>query len=249
MAIVSIALLLATIWVVKRNRPIALSFVTGTGLLMAMWYVMSVGACRHVPFFYFFFLISSWLTYRHVGATRFHSALLTWILAVQFAGGVYAWTAALQLPFSASQDVARYLKANHFDRDDILVGSQDLVAMPVCVYLDSHTQLYSPETKKFGAYVFYHSFTSAPQRTVQCMLDLSMASNKDVLGILNYSMNADGGDPVRKLVLPTLHRELLLLTNFTSLTDDGYWLYQIHKQQDQRIAPVQIGTTPPARTP
>jgi len=212
LVVVALSVILVVISTVTLIRsPIAL-FVwgVGLGLLLAFQIVAGPGALRHGGLLFILYVVCLWLEHDPSGlkrsspklekiAERWRNSFLTWILLIQAAGGVYAWSVDqaaagvynesvhYDCQFSGGKAAAAFIKANNFQRL-LLVGYPGNEVMPVAAYLDQN--IYDLDSRRFDS---FHIPTDTNYISgYQVVIDtrtLVLASNTDALLILNDPIN------------------------------------------------------------
>lgn len=197
--ILSAVLLLFFIFVFL-DRPVVLSlYCSGTFAFLVFTYLKYMGRIRHHGHLFILLVACLWLASRYpaktlrpslfgrlAGFASTHKAkvivlvLLAQVVAAAVAGGV-----DLTYPFSASKEVAEFLKANSMD-EMLIVGDKDFAAMGVSGHLGK--EIYYPRAGRMGTYVVYDEQRRymRPHEVFRTARHLADERRQDVLILLNY---------------------------------------------------------------
>lgn len=211
-----VALAIRLMWRRKAYFPLA--------LLAAMWLLIAYVTVfqyrwpgpRHFSFYLIFTLVSLWLaSYRRAAsdsrAERGISGLLAFALSFNVYAGVSSCWQEVELPFSASTDMARYIGDNHLE-GRIFVGYRCTLAASILPYLPG-LRMWYPQLEAFGTYLHMvpqtRGFLTKGQVVELAGRDLP---GEDVLFIFDHPLAV--GDP-----------ELELLAYFGGWRE-SFWLYR-----------------------
>ncbi len=181
-------------------------FLISSGGLMAFFYFKYLGYLRHFGQLYIVFIACLWLSayYNPVSlrnrpkfleyVSKYRGHFIVGILISQTIAGVIAVATEWYLPFSASKEVAMYIKKNHLD-DRLIVGDKDWAIIPVAGYLNK--EVYYPKTDRMGTFIVWDSAARkkvSEEMVLEKATELSRKDEKKVLLILNYQvpLNLDG---------------------------------------------------------
>ena len=115
------------------------------------------------------------------------------VLYIQFFGGLYGFGHDIFIPYSASRQVANYLKDNQL-ADEFVVASRDINMASISGYLGQ--ELYYPEREDFGSFTLFlkHkrqnlTHKQVLERTEKLLLENSDYNNKErILLILHKEL-------------------------------------------------------------
>lgn len=156
-------LLLAAALLMRSRTALAFYGLTTIGIL-AWSYIGNVGFARHYGHLFLAFIAALWLARGTSHSTkalsiqmgsqpagsRILSGVLTAILAVQAAGGLFAAGMDIVHPFSQAKAVARFIQQKGYD-DLPIVGEMDYIMTPVSGYLGR--KVYFVRGERLGSYV------------------------------------------------------------------------------------------------
>jgi hypothetical protein len=150
--------------------------------------------------------------------------MVTALFAAHAFAGVLAVRADLQYPFSASKDVAQFLKEHHMT-DMVMIGSSDYAASAVAGYLNR--ALYFAESDRLGTFMVWkpggwRSVSSG--ELIRKAEYFAALEHRDVLLILNYDLGpeADGLVKIRSF-------------DQSIVKDESYVLYRKSYCMDEAI--------------
>jgi len=149
----SVGLLIAAVWSLRRSRAAVAMYLVATTLLVTGIAALLPDAMRHVGHLALAFITCAWVARleRPTDAASAESnvSLLTVLLAAQFLAGMYATTIDLRRPFSSGDEAARWLRENGL-ADAAIVGDVAHRYSPLVARLD--TRIYYPVRRAWGSY-------------------------------------------------------------------------------------------------
>jgi hypothetical protein len=175
--------------------------------------IQDYGGVRHIGHLFLVLVGCLWISLSRIGATevaplrRAFSPLpkamsvgsvgmVTVLFAAHAFAGVLAVRADLQYPFSASKDVAQFLKEHHMT-DMVMIGSRDYAASSVAGYLNR--ALYYAESDRLGTFMVWkpgrRSVSSG--ELIRKAENFAALEQRDVLLILNYDLGPEADDLVK----------------------------------------------------
>ncbi len=196
-------------------------FLLSSGGLMAFFYFKYLGYLRHHGQLYIVFIACLWLSYyckplftKHglkflAFANKYREHFIVGILVLQAIAGGIAVASDWCLPFSASKEVALYIKKNHME-DMLITGDKDWALVPVAGYLDR--RVYYLSADRMGTFIVFDS-KRKKQMDIQMVLEKTMELRnkykKDVLLILNYKprIDLDGLSYIERFTTSIVHDE------------------------------------------
>lgn len=219
-----VALMLSIGLCAARPAAVILLLAGATGVLTFV-YTKYFGYLRHHGHLFLLLLAAVWLARSSPGGRtlpeagrglpglcrRYHGLLVTGLLAAHALAGLFAAGADLLLPFSASRDVARFIRGRWPD-GVVIVGHTDVAASSVTGYLGR--PLYYPAMRAFGTFVVY-----APRESVSSAdllreaTRLSAERRQDVVLVLDFELPQP--TPV----------QLIRVFPDSIVGDERYWVY------------------------
>lgn len=145
------------VWLLRTARA-RLYWLCAVVLLAGFSYVKLVGETRHQGFYFLALGVSCWLDGRRSAhllrtlRTRFAQGLSAIFLGVHVLIALYASAMDLRHPFSASLEVARWLRAHDLARLPI-VGETDTQVSPLAGLLDE--PLFYVRGERWGTFIIY----------------------------------------------------------------------------------------------
>ena len=251
-ALISI-FLLAFMTTAFIKKPIALFFyLCGTLEILLFTYIKFLGSPRHYGHLYTILIASLWLASYYPQSDKLRQLLaklpkkwqnllnkwVLWvgrhkmtaiaiILSAQFAAGIVSFSRDLVLPYSASRETARFIKANELDKM-LIVGSEDFAVSPISAYLNR--KIFYPEIDSLGSFVL---FTSRRQILDEADLlekvsQVASQREEEILLILNDDIDSFPKD-----------LEISLLAQFTRtfIHNEKYYLYRVGTVTGQEHLP------------
>jgi hypothetical protein len=235
MAIVALAILFFTGWMLRRDRPLLLIYISGMFLLLILHSYTGLQYFRHVGHYFIFWAGCLWL-----GAQRgIHYRKPEIIMQYAVMGvGVACTIAAIQMelgrPFSNSEKAAKFLQREGYD-DAVITGFPDYTITPFSALL--HKPVYYLERKEMGTFVKWD--------TIRHNGEL----RQDYLPVLINLVNNTPGDVIlmtknpltkrvngRREALPdfflTQGIHVTWLAQFTGayIADENYIIYKLKKE-------------------
>jgi hypothetical protein len=207
--LLSIGLLGLAGWILVRTPVTLVVYAVATVELLAFTHSIYYGGNRHIGHLFIVLVGCLWISLSHIGATdlaRLRTALfplpkalsvgmVTVLFATHAFAGVLAVRADLLHPFSASKDVAQFLKEHHMT-EMVMIGSRDYAASSVAGYLNQ--ALYYPEGDRLGTFVVWKGRRSVSRRElIRKAEDFAALEHRDVLLILNYDLGPEADDLVK----------------------------------------------------
>jgi len=158
-----------------------------------------------------------------VFVNKYKEHFIVVILISQTIAGGIAVATDWYLPFSASKEVATYIKKNHME-DMLITGDKDWALIPVAGYLDKRVFYLSAD--RMGTFIVFDS-KRKKQMDTQVVLEKTMELRnkykKDVLLILNYKprIDLDGLSYIGRFTTSIVH-------------DERYYLYVTKNAPDKK---------------
>lgn len=225
-ALLAVPLAVLSVLLVIRHPAALVLWVCGSAGLLAFWYAKYYGALRHHGHLFVLLLAACWISTSSRAWTirwpvidrlagmleRHRSTLIAGLLAVHVLAGAFASVMDLALPFSASQEVARFIE-QRYPSNVVIVGDGDYAASAVAGHLGR--PIYYPSSQRFGTFVIWDNKrkeVGLEDLGAQVRELLSM-TQKDILLVLNYELNPsmEGLALVRKFVTSIVPSEMLYL--------------------------------------
>ena len=241
--LLSIGLLGLAAWMLFPTPVTLVVYAVATVELLAFTHVTQYGiqpfgGVRHCGHLFLVLVGCLWISLSRVGAAdrapprialfslpkAMSVGMVTVLFAAHVIAGLLAVRLDLQYPFSASKDVAQFLKEHHMT-DMFMIGSIDYAASSVAGYLNR--ALYYAEEDRVGTFVVWKGRHSVNSRElIRKAEDLAVLEHRDVLLILNYDLG-----PVAN--------ELMKIQSFDQsiLWSERFWLYRKSYCVDDAIRP------------
>jgi hypothetical protein len=182
------------------RKPVVLSlYGSGTVAVLIFTYVKYHGRIRHHGALFILLIACLWLAnYYPARALRSGFAdklagfcskhagkVVLFVLFAQLAGAIVAGTVDMIYPFSASKEVAEFIKDNNMDHM-LIVGDRDFEAMAVSGHLGR--EIYYPRGNRMGTYIICDAKRryTKPGEVFRTAKRLADERREDVLILLNY---------------------------------------------------------------
>jgi len=228
-------LLLATATIIFARRPVVCSlYLAGNVGLLLFIYSVYPGYIRHHGHLFILLISCLWISETELqsnwiglGITRasdvlntYRSKIVTTLLGVHLAAGVFAVTKEFREPFSTSRKAAAFIR--QFGAGDVLiVGSPDNTTNFIPGYLGG--EIYYLEKSDFGSFTVWSKYRKevSPEEAIGKVSALIEAQNKDVLFVSNYALDS---------ITPLL--DIAELASFTGsvVEDENFYVYLIRKK-------------------
>lgn len=214
--LVTIGLLGLALWVLVPTPVTLLVYVVATVALLAVTHVThygiqeDYGGVRHIGYLFLSLVGCLWISLSRIGTTETPSLRIAFssfpkamsvgrigMVSVLFGAhafaGILAVRADLQYPFSASKDVAQFLK-EHDMTDMVMIGNEDFAASSVAGYLNR--ALYYAESDRLGTFIVWEPGRQpvSSGELIRKAENFAALEHRDVLLILNHDLGpeADG---------------------------------------------------------
>jgi hypothetical protein len=253
--LLSLGLLAASTWTLRRSPMAVAWYLSGTCLMLLFQSVVALGALRHHGLYFILYLAclwcrSSWAaTHERRPAAadsqpaRLEHFFLLSLFSLQVVAGVYVWIIHFQTPFSSSKRAADFIRRNGY-ANMLIVGAKEAKVSPVTAYLDR--PIYYPDSAREGT---FQCETTANRdlsgnEVLSGMAQLARTEYVDVLLVFSrrLMMPVKGGsEPLKSAWLfpngrvaplsepPTdPDMQISLLAEFRAIVDESYSLYLIH---------------------
>jgi hypothetical protein len=215
---VTIGLLGLAAWVLVPTPVTLLVYAVATVALLALTHVTHYGipedgGVRHIGYLFLGLVGCIWISLSRTGATETPSlrvafsslpkamsvgriGMVSVLLGVHAVAGALAVRADLQYPFSASKDVAQFLK-EHDMADMVMIGSRDYAVSSVSGYLGR--ALYYAEADRLGTFIDWgHKRRPVSTRELSRKAEnFAALEHRDVLLILNYDLGPEAAGLVK----------------------------------------------------
>jgi hypothetical protein len=209
-----------------RRKFVRYFFVISSGLFLIEMAISGRYFMRHVGWLFILFILAIILDYADepppITADRlrkspWRSALLAAILIAQAGTGLFAIAVGMRYPFSASRQVAAFLREQHLDHAP-MVSEPDFVAQSVLAYLQRPSAYYL-ERHGLGSIIIWNRdeylLRHVPSR--QELLSASQNGNSPVLIT---------EDPLTAQQIAELQVNLLAAFTGTNASSDRYYIYR-----------------------
>ncbi len=203
-AVITIILLISTIFFIKSFRPSLIFFSSGILFLYLFNYFLFLGdGSRHYGYYFLLIISSLWLSLSNQdkkfissnkqslfnkGNILYFPYLLNICLTIHMAVGIHMALTDFALPYSSGKETAQYIK-NKGWQDSPIFATRDVEVATVSGYLDR--EFYLPELKGFGSYAQWANRIeldrSQTLEEVQSYLDKFPNVNKLLLLLSNRS--------------------------------------------------------------
>jgi hypothetical protein len=250
-AILSLGLLAASTWTLRRSRMAVTWYLCGTCLMLLFQSVFTGTALRHDGLFFILYLACVWSGSTSRTHPKSPPAAVTvpvgWerlflpsLLIVQAVAGVYVWTILYEAPFSGGKAAADFIRQHGYANLPI-VGSKEGEVSPVAAYLNR--PIYYPDSARYGTY--YHENGSRREiptpELARRVFQLAQTEHTDALFLLTGSIDMDGkqlisgwlgpdGDVFPLSKTPTgPYLKISELAEFRATVDEQYCLYLVHQ--------------------
>jgi len=243
--LVTIGLLGLVAWVLVPTPVTLLVYAVATVALLAPTHVTQYGiqedygGVRHIGYLFLALVGCLWISLSRIEATETPSlgialsslpkamsvgriGMVSVLFGVHALAGALAVRADLQYPFSASKDVAQFLK-EHDMADMVMIGSRDYAVSSVAGYLGR--ALYYAETDRLGTFINWgHDRRSVNAgELIRKAENFAALEHRDVLLILNYDLGpeADGLVKIRSFDQSIVKDERYVLYRKSYCMDDS----------------------------
>lgn len=228
----ALLILIFAIVLIRKSRNAIIFYGLATTGILAFSYLVNVGLIRHYGHLFLAFMAALWLARSSFASAEISaptmrgsrregsmalSPVVTLILCVQAAGGLFAAGMDIVHPFSQSKAVARYIRQKGYANLPI-VGEMDYLMTPVSGYLGR--LVYFVRGERLGSYVKWDMkrFQEVtPQRILERAEQFTWNKRKDCLILLNSPLD------------PGLERPgyltKLMATDRAVVEGEIYWLY------------------------
>ncbi len=221
------------------NKPFPLFFFTFSNLQLFLFsYVSFPGkGPRHFGHFYFILIAALWIAsyyqpqkwlvnkinfLNNKRIKKIQYATLMFILYIQFFGGLYGFGRDIFIPYSASRQVANYLKDNELT-DEFIVASRDINMASISGYLGK--ELYYPEREDLGSFTLFlkHkrqnlTHEQVLERTENLLINNTNKQKESILLILHKEL---------KINHPNLKITAIKKFKYSWIDTERYYLYSV----------------------
>ncbi len=197
-----LCVLLATV-VVSKKRSAAIFFFLGTVGILSWLYIGSIGFVRHRGHLFMTLIAALWMalgSYHRLKSSppqaigrgsggKISFSILTLILVVQAAGGIFAAGMDIVYPFSQARAIARFIRQKGY-ADLPIVGEMDYLMTPVSGYLNR--KIYFVRGERMGSYVKWdmRRFQDvSPRMILERAGQFARNKRKDCLILLNFHLD------------------------------------------------------------
>ncbi|PPS45652.1 hypothetical protein [Chroococcidiopsis sp. TS-821] len=195
----SLILLIFSIVIFIRKPIVLFLYTSGTFGILLFTYTKFSGYLRHHGHLFILLIACLWLTsyyprrYTQRGLpkfthffTKYKYQILTTILYVHVLASVFAFSMDLIHPFSASKEVAQFIKSQQLD-NKLIVGSKDYAVAPISALLDR--QLFYLESNNLGSFISWNQREDLNETEfIQRLHSVVTQNNTPILLILNYAL-------------------------------------------------------------
>jgi len=248
--LLSIIIFAAGIVVFLRKPLILLLYLGMTTGLFAVFYYTALMHSRYCGYLLIALVVCYWLGeyypekkyYNRLAGLgkRISNPFFTTILSFSIIGAIVAYTMDIQYKFSASKEVANYIKENKLDSLPV-VGITDFIISPLASYLDK--KIFYPQMSDPGSFIIWNK-----KRKYQMGLQESVASlgafmdngNPTVLWIKDsapqVSMDGTNQHDMEKAILRNdLQVDLLKKFSPGIVGDEKYFIYLVQKIDPAKV--------------
>jgi hypothetical protein len=170
---------------------------------------------------------------------RISRPFFTIILSFSVIGAVVAYTMEIQYKFSASKEVANYVKENKLDSLPV-VGITDFRISPLATYLDK--KIFYPQMNDFGSFIIWSKRRKDQmnfQESVAALGAFIDKGNQRVLWIKDNAPQVSDGTRQMDMEKATLRNDLQvdLLKKFSPgiVGDEKYFIYLVQKVDPAKV--------------
>ncbi|NJP10038.1 MAG: hypothetical protein HC866_11610 [Leptolyngbyaceae cyanobacterium RU_5_1] len=238
--ILSITLLFLSVILFIRKPIILFLYLSGTFSILLFIHEVYLGYLRHYGHLFMLFLVCVWLSsyykqsniliekMRVLESIKSFVAYIssrkiqyfTGILYIHAFAGIFAFSMDLIHPFSASQEVASFIRNQQLDKM-LIVGSSDTAVSPLAAWLDR--EIYYPDIRRSASFVPWNDRQPVDsQGVLNQVSQLTTQNNTDVLLVLNYQLNLKKSD----LTITELSR-----FDQSIVSSERYYLYLAQKNR------------------
>jgi hypothetical protein len=209
-ALLGLALVAGGAWVFRRPHPALALWLAGSAAYLTFAYLKFASHARHFGVLFVLFVGSAWLASAAGGsaARRVRPALAA-VLAVQLCAGLFAAGMDLALPFSASRDALRFLRA-HATGASAIVGDPRSPTAVLAAELPLPLRFARP-----GPWLPNALVPRDPDAALAAARAAGAESGRPALLLLGYELAPAPADAE-------------LLASFArSIARERYWVYQV----------------------
>jgi hypothetical protein len=213
--VLSLLVITLAVWLIKRSRAALFFYALSTAGMLAWTYVASEGFVRHQGHFFLAFLAALWMARGPVGQSgqeesslakrrggmAFFEAALTFFLAVQCVGGLFAAGMDIAYPFSQAKAMAGYIERQRYAGLP-MVGEMDYLMTPVSGYLDR--KIYFMRGERIGSFVRWDLNRIQNVRLPDILTraeQYTWIKKQDCLILLNFALDPAWEEPGRLMKL------------------------------------------------
>ncbi|SRR5579871_1694611 len=184
--IIAAFILVYTVALFYKNKPVLLFYLSSTLMLMIFLYVSQMRASRYFGIFFIFFLAALWLdgyekenifsvSVNRLKGKKFLFYFSYFILTCHLFSGIYAYASDVARPFSGAKNTIAFIKTNHLDSNMIVVDGYG-GGPALSAYLG--TKVFYLNIDKPGSYCYWKkSYFEVPQKPLAELLDESAYIN------------------------------------------------------------------------
>jgi hypothetical protein len=232
----SAGLLLYSIRLFYKNRPVLLFYLSGIFLLMIFLYASQMRASRYFGIFFIFFISAAWLDgYRgenilcvrmtRIRKEKFLLAFTYFLLICHVYAGIYAYLNDLTRPFTEAKNAVAFIKENHLDSNLIVVDGYG-GGPALSAYLGKKVFYLNIDTT--GSFcIWKRSYFEVPPRPLTEQLDRStyVGSRQD------FILVAVRAAPTGEIHTPKNTYFIEQLAGFThSIIKPDYYIYRVTRR-------------------
>lgn len=198
----SVVILLVSIFLIGNRRNALTAYITGIAGLLTFFYIKYPGVLRHHSFVFLYFIACLWLAQdedpqkggflksfdtilKFFDRRRFK--ILTGILAIQAASGIFALAVDFYYPFSASKNTAEFIMKKF--PGAAVIAHEDYAGIPLAGRLKS--KIHYIQADRWGTYIIYNK-----DRLKKVTMDdfyrtaknIHRRKNREVLLVLNHTL-------------------------------------------------------------
>lgn len=217
-------------------RPVCLAvYLAGTSALGLFSYLIFMGTIRHHGHLFLLFIACLWLgayfkriDWLSTKASRFDftfgkqkNKFLTTLLCLHLAAGVFAVGVDLAMPFSASKEVAGFIKRQG-SSEPLITGSPDYTIMPLSAYLDA--KIFYLERSEAGTFIRWDNKRSdlTTEELFVRLTEFADDCDRDILFVSPDTLPPDYNSH-------RLRIKEITMSNKAIVADETYYLYVIGK--------------------
>jgi hypothetical protein len=215
------------------QKPLILFLYTsGTLSILLFTHIKFLGYLRHHGHLFILFIVCLWLAsyyprqyFFHSGinklsklSTKYKQPVIMIILYIHVVAGMFTYTMDLLYPFSASKEVAQFIKSEDLNQY-LIAGSKDYAVTPLAALLNQ--SIYYLESDRLGSFINWNQRENIDEAEFVRRLE-NIVQKKTTVLVLNHELY----NKVYKL----LDVSQVFKTNKSIVQGEDYYLYLVERK-------------------